>query len=91
MMTQQQIFKEIALLSISEQLEIVDAVKRKSLRLKKNNSSEPDEFQRKLSVEERIAIAKNLSGCLKPDAGYVPMTKEEEREIIEEYLAEKYA
>jgi hypothetical protein len=91
MMTQQQIFKEIALLPISEQLEIIDAVKRKSLHLKKNRSSEPDEFQRKLSVEERIAIAQNLSGCLKPDAGYVPMTKEEEREIIEEYLAEKYA
>jgi hypothetical protein len=91
MMTQQQIFKEMALLPLSEQLEIVEAVKRKSLRVKKNGLSEPDEFQRKLSVEERIAIAKNLSGCLKPDAGYVPMTKEEEREIIEEYLAEKYA
>ncbi len=91
MTTQQQIFKEIALLSISEQLEIVDAVKRKSLHLNKKSSSEPDEFQRKLSVDERIAIAKNLSGCLKPDAGYIPMTKEEEREIIEEYLAEKYA
>ncbi len=91
MMTQQQIFKEIALLPLTEQLELVEAVKRKSLRLNKNVSSEPDEFQRKLSVEERIAIAKNLSGCLKPDAGYIPMTKEEEREIIEEYLAEKYA
>lgn len=90
-MTQQQIFNEISLLPVSEQLEIAEKIRRNIQRESENRISADDEFQRELSIDERIAIAKNLSGCLKPEAGYIPMTKEEERELIEEYLAEKHS
>jgi hypothetical protein len=50
-----------------------------------------DEFDGELTIDERIAITKNLAGCLKPEAKYTPMTKAEERELIEEYLLEKYS
>ena len=89
MMNQQEIFKEIVLLPLSEQLEVIEKVRHNiGLSAKKNDITD-NEFDRELTVDERIAIAKNLSGCLKPDGGYIPMTKEEEREFIEEYLAEK--
>lgn len=89
MMSSQQIFKEIVLLPLSEQLEIAEKIRRDAKQAIEEDIEETDRFQRELSVDERIAIAKNLSGCLKPDGGYTPMTREEEREIIEEYLAEK--
>jgi hypothetical protein len=90
MMTQQQIFKEISLLPLSEQFEIIEKIRRNAEQSAQNGADE-DEFQRELSIKERVAIAMNLSGSLKPDGDYTPMTREEEREIIEEYLAEKYA
>jgi len=91
MMTQQDIFKEISLLPLSEQIEIAERIRRNAEQKLNGNKDKPDEFQRELSIDERVAIAINLSGCLKPDGGYTPMTREEEREIIEEHLAEKYS
>lgn len=91
MMTQQQIFKEITALSLSEQREIVEKIRRNIEQATESDPTEEDDFRRELTIDERIAIAKNLSGSLKPDGGYTPMTREEERELIEEYLAEKYA
>jgi hypothetical protein len=42
-----------------------------------------------LSVEERLAIVESLAGSLKMENP--PMTREEERKIIEDYLMEKYS
>ncbi len=89
MMSQKEILNEVFTLTIVEQREILEKVRRNIEQTSENDTD--DEFQRELSVDERIAIAKNLSGFLKPETGYVPMTKEEEREVIEEYLAVKYA
>ncbi len=89
MLTQKEILNEVLTLPIVEQREIVEQVCRNIEKTTENNTDE--EFRRELSIDERIAIAKNLSGTLKPETGYTPMTKEEEREVIEEYLAEKYA
>ncbi len=86
---QMEIIEQIIHLPIAEQQEIVEKIRRHIEQEIK--SAVTDEFQRELSVDERIAVAINLSGCLKPETGYVPMTREEERELIEEYLAEKYA
>ncbi len=91
MLTQQEILKEIFTLPPSEQREIADKITRNAENLSESNLDETDNFRRELSIDERIAIARNLSGCLKPESGYTPMTKEEERELIEEYLAEKYS
>ena len=86
---QVEIIKQIIHLPIGEQREIIEEVRR---HIEQTTAGETtDEFQRELSVDERVAIAINLSGSLKPETGYVPMTREEEREVIEEYLAEKYA
>ena len=86
---QVEIIKQIIHLPIGEQREIIEEVRR---HIEQTTVGEmADEFQRELSVDERVAIAINLSGSLKPETGYVPMTREEEREVIEEYLAEKYA
>ena len=89
MLTQKEILNEVLTLPIAEQREIVEEVRRNIERTAEKDVE--DEFRRELSIDERIAIAKNLSGALKPETGYTPMTKEEEREVIEEYLAEKYA
>ncbi len=89
MLTQKEILNEVFTLPLVKQREIIEKVRRHIEQTTKGDVD--DEFQRELSVDERIAIAKNLSGCLKPETGYVPMTKEEEREVIEEYLAEKYS
>lgn len=91
MLTQQEILKEIFTLPPSEQREIAGKISRNADQLTEKDADETDKFRRELSVDERVAIALSLSGCLKPEAGYTPMTKEEEREIIEEYLAEKYS
>ena len=86
---QVEIIKQIIHLPIGEQREIIEEVRR---HIEQTTADETaDEFRRELSVDERVAIAINLSGSLKPETGYVPMTREEEREVIEEYLAEKYA
>ncbi len=86
---QVELIEKIIHLPIAEQREIIEKVRRHIEQASASETS--DEFRRELSVEERIAIAINLSGSLKPETRYVPMTREEEREIIEEYLAEKYA
>lgn len=84
MLTQKEILNEIFILPVSEQREIAEKINQNTERI-----SESEENN--LSVKERVAIAMQLSGCLKPEAGFTPMTREEEREIIEEYLAEKYS
>jgi hypothetical protein len=45
--------------------------------------------QNEHSVEERLAIVESLAGSLKMENP--PMTREEERKIIEDYLMEKYS
>ncbi|HLA95362.1 MAG TPA: hypothetical protein VK612_06555 [Pyrinomonadaceae bacterium] len=47
-----------------------------------------DAEDRKLTVEERLAIVESLAGSIKMNKP--PMTKEEEREFYYERLAEKY-
>lgn len=84
MLTQKEILNEIFTLPVSEQREIVEKINQNAGRIAENEDDD-------LSLDERVAIAMELSGCLKPEAGYTPMTREEEREIIEEYLAEKYS
>lgn len=86
---QVELIEKIIHLPIAEQREIIEEVRRHIEQASASKTT--DEFRRELSAEERVAIAINLSGSLKPETGYVPMTREEEREIIEEYLAEKYA
>lgn len=49
---------------------------------------EADAEARELTVEERLAIVESLSGSLKMENP--PKTKDEERELYYEYLAEKY-
>ena len=93
MLTPKEILSEVFALPIAEQREI--AVKIQSSInekfLNKINNLNGSEADRELTVQERIAITKSLSGCLKPEGEYMPMTKEEDRELIEEYLLEKYS
>ena len=89
MLTQNEILRELLTLPVVEQREIIEKVRRNVEQAAERGVE--DEFQRELTVDERIAIARNLAGSLRPEAGYTPMTREEEREIIEEYLAEKYS
>ena len=87
MMTQQEIFQEVVSLPIIEQAELVEKIGRN---LKQSISENGDNTakEKELSVEERMAIVKSLAGSLKMENP--PMTKEEDREIIYEYLSEKY-
>ncbi|MGI9054295.1 MAG: hypothetical protein ACR2F2_00690 [Pyrinomonadaceae bacterium] len=87
MMTQQEIFQEVVSLPFKEQAELVEKIGRN---LKQGISENGDNTakEKELSVEERMAIVKSLAGSLKMENP--PMTKEEDREIIYEYLSEKY-
>lgn len=88
MITEDELIKEIARLPFPRQRAIIGRISRS---MKEGGDGfEEDKFRRELSVEERIAIAMSLSGSFKPDSGYTPMTKEEDREVIMEYLEEKY-
>ncbi len=85
-MTQQEIIKQIVAFPIFEQFEIIEKIQQniKQNLQKKNGSTDKKE----LSVEEKLAIVESLGGALKMENP--PMTKSEERKIIEGYLSEKY-
>lgn len=88
MISQEELIKEIVRLPVTQRRVIVGRIKR-SIE-DSDNRIETDKFRRELSVQEKIGIAKSLSGAFKPESGYMPMTKEEDREVIMEYLEEKY-
>ncbi len=87
MMTQQEIFQEVVSLPFKEQAELVEKIGR-NLKQSISENGDNKAKEKELSVEERMAIVKSLSGSLKMENP--PMTKEEDREIIYEYLSEKY-
>jgi len=93
MLTPREILNEVFTLPIAEQSEIAVKIQNNVNEQFQNKTNDFNgiEERRELTVEERIAITKNLSGCLKPEGKYVPMAKEEDRELIEEYLLEKYS
>jgi hypothetical protein len=91
MLTQQEILNEVFALPTSEQRKIAEKIQEKIHQENEPKDFTEDEFDGELTIDERIAITKNLAGCLKPEAKYTPMTKAEERELIEEYLLEKYS
>ncbi len=76
MMNQQELFKEISQLPLSEQLEIVEKIR---LRAKRSADEQPVKsigFTRELTIDDRIAIALDLAGSLKPEKIYTPMRKD---------------
>lgn len=83
MMTQKEIIKQIEAFPIFEQFEIIEKIQRN---IKRNLQKQKE--QKNLSVEEKLAIVESLGGALKMKNP--PMSKEEERQIIEEHLLEKY-
>lgn len=88
MMTQEQLLKEIARLPARDFRMLFI---RLSAAIREGDPEfETDRFKRKLSKEDKRAIAKSLSGTFKPEGHYMPMTKEEDREVILQYLEEKY-
>lgn len=81
-MTQQEIIKEIKSFPILEQFKIVEEIQNN---IKQSLTAETD--KKKLSVNKKLAIVEELGGALKMKNP--PMTKEQERLIIEAHLAEK--
>lgn len=82
-MTHQEIINQIITFPISEQFEIIEEVQRN---IKKNLQSQNGKT--KLSVEEKLAIVESLGGSLKMENP--PMNKDEEKNLIEDHLAEKH-
>lgn len=93
MLTQKEILNEIFTLPITKQREIAVKIQNNINEKFQNKANDLNDIEsdRELSVEERIAVTKSLAGCLKPEGKYIPMTKEEDREFVEEYLLEKYS
>jgi hypothetical protein len=60
------------------------------LKSEENISPLPDDEKRELTADEKIAIVENLYGSLHAEGKFIPMTKEEFREMRFEYLSEKY-
>ena len=84
MMTQEQIIGELAKLPVKERRELFHEV----VRVVYYDHEEP-KFRQELSRENRRGIALALSGTFKPEGRYMPRTKEEDREVVMEYLEEK--
>jgi hypothetical protein len=84
MMTQQEIIKEITAFPLFEQFEIVEKIQRNI----KQNLPPQNGLKKELSIAEKSVIVESLAGSLKMKNP--PMTKTEEREVIADYLAEKY-
>ena len=88
MMTKENILKEFAEFPRIEQLQLLSEF---TITLRHaDDSAEPDKFRRELSIENRRGIALALSGAFKSDSKYRTMTKEEDREVVMEYLEDKY-
>lgn len=90
MISQKELIREISKLPVPLQRELISKISRNLDGFVKNGYPEENKFQRELTKEERIALAKRLSGTFKPEKGYMPMTKEEDREIYYEHIMEKY-
>ena len=88
MMTKENMMKEFAKLTQNEQRRLLTEF---TMTIRHTDDSfETDKFRRELSRENRRGIALSLSGSFKPEGKYMPMTKEEDREIVMEYLEKKY-
>ncbi len=87
MMTQQEIFREVVSLPLKEQAELIEKISRNLKQGIAENGNQKTE-DKELSIAERITIVESLAGSLKMENP--PMTKEEDREVIYQYLSEKY-
>ncbi len=87
MLTQQEIFQEAIALPYKEQAELIEKISGNLKQVIAENGNEKTE-EKELSVSQRMAIVKSLAGSLKMKNP--PMTKEQDREVIYEYLSEKY-
>lgn len=90
MISQKELIREISKLPVPLQRELIGKVSRNLDAFLEDGYPEENRFQRELSKEERIALAKSLSGTFKPEKGYMPMTKEEDREVYYEHIMEKH-
>ncbi len=90
MISQKELIREISRLPVPLQRELIDKVSRNLDAFLESRMPEENKFQRELSKQERMALAKSLSGTFKPENGYMPMTKEEDREIYYDHIMEKY-
>ncbi len=82
-MSHQEIIKQIIAFPLSEQFEIIREVQQN---IKQSLQKQKGEME--LSKAEKLAIVESLDSSLKMKKP--PMNKQEEREIIENRLAEKY-
>jgi len=83
-MTQQQIIQEFSRYPRATKSVVI----RKLLEIFEQDFESSSDEKKELSIEERVAIAKSLSGSLKMKNP--PMTKEETREMYYWHLAEKH-
>lgn len=86
-MTQQQLIEEIKRLSVSERAELLEIISR-SVRedLGTNGGASADSAD---EAADRLSAVRRLRGALKSDGP--PASDEEVKEIITDYLAEKYS
>lgn len=90
MISQKELIREISKLPVPLQRELIGKVSRNLDAFEESGLPEENRFQRELTKQERVSLAKSLSGTFKPEKGYMPMTKEEDREIYYEHIMEKY-
>ena len=95
-MTQQQFIEEIKQLSVAERLALIETIKR-SLREESGTDAEEmttseEAFRKSFAPQGAVEIksenVRRLYGILKFENP--PMTREEERELMTDYLMEKY-
>lgn len=90
MISQKELIREISRLPVPLQRELIDKVARNLDAFVENGPPEVNRSQRELSKEERIALAKSLSGTFKPEKGLLSRTKDDDREIYYEHIMEKH-
>jgi hypothetical protein len=93
-MTQQEIIEQIKHFPISERVKIIEQISQSlltDLESEENGSAELNDEKKELTTDDKIAIVENLYGSLHAEGKFIPMTKEEVREMRLEYLMEKYS
>lgn len=91
-MTPQEVIQEIKHFSVDEKNFLIERIT-ESLRETTQTENENLQFEdekRELTINDKVAIVHNLYGSLRAENEFIPMSKDEERELRFEYLMEKY-
>jgi hypothetical protein len=93
-MTTQEVIEEVKNFSVTERIALIEKISQSLLTdfiAEKNAQFDATRDNKPLSIGGKMAIVENLRGSLRAEGRAIPMSRDEEREIISEHLLEKHS